>query len=140
MKEFCLIGQTYEEGFKELVSAIDTSSEMAYIIDYRADFANSKIIRDFVGAIFDAFTVPKPWRGRFILITDELINNSIEHGSQENDMNRCIINVEKNGNNTLFRISVEVHDTGNKGEKFVSLEEIKKEQDEKKIEKNNIYM
>ena len=37
-------------------------------------FGKSKII-------FDNFHVENPWKGRFVLITDELINNAIEHGS-----------------------------------------------------------
>ena len=112
MKEFFLIEQPYESAFSDLVNAIDTENDTIYTIHYRSDFANSKIIRDFVGAIFDAFEVPVPWRGRFVLITDELVNNSIEHGSEKNDINECIIKTHHKADNSLFKISVEVHDTG----------------------------
>lgn len=81
-------------------------------IEFWADHSQSKIIRDFVGMIFDAHNIHVPWRGRFILITDELINNAIEHGSIEDDLDSCIIEAGKNPDGT-FHISLEVHDTGN---------------------------
>lgn len=137
MKEFFLTGQDYDSKFSEMTAAIDTQNDTEYIINYQSDFANSKIIRDFVGAIFDAFHIPALWRGRFILITDELVNNSIEHGSQSGDINRCIIRVE-NDNKKQFKISVEVHDTG-KGEKIISMEKIKENRTENEKE-DRIYM
>ena len=101
MKEFFLVEQPYESAFSDLVNAIDTENDTIYTIHYRSDFA-----------IFDAFEVPVPWRGRFVLITDELVNNSIEHGSEKNDINECIIKTHRKADNSLFKISVEVHDTG----------------------------
>jgi anti-sigma regulatory factor (Ser/Thr protein kinase) len=87
-------------------------SHVDLVIDFWADHAQSKIIRDFVGAIFEFHQIRTPWGGRFILITDELINNAIEHGSSEGDLDTCII---KAFQDTLegFQITLEVHDTGN---------------------------
>ena len=68
-----------------------SNSNISYHIDFDADHSRSKIIRDFVGAIFDLHSIHHPWRGRFILITDELINNAIEHGSLPGDIDSCII-------------------------------------------------
>ena len=60
-----------------------------------------------------------PWKSRFILIIDELINNSIAYGSIEWEMNifRLFIKEEKqNENQSLnehsYTIRVEVQDTG----------------------------
>lgn len=138
MKEFFLIDTPYDEAITELTNAINTLENTTYSINFLSDFSNSKIIRDFVGAIFDAFSIFQPWRGRFILITDELINNSIEHGSSKEDINRCIItagyNHEKN-----FYISLEVHDTGS-GEKTSvdDMETIKNNRTN--AEENGVYM
>ena len=57
----------------------EINTKIEYSIDFRADHTQSKIIRDFVGLIFDSYSINYPWRGRFILIADELINNAIEH-------------------------------------------------------------
>ncbi len=80
-------------------------------IDFSADHSQSKIIRDFVGKIFESHNIFSPWRGRIILITDELINNAIEHGSQAGDIDTCIIHAHKN-KEWVFHIIIEVHDTG----------------------------
>lgn len=89
--EISLENQEYEKAVEQLSKEIDTTVNKTYTINFKSDFTNSKIIRDFVGRIFDSFNIVHPWRGRFILITDELINNAIEHGSAPNDTNTCII-------------------------------------------------
>lgn len=111
---FSLINAEYETALSELTSLINTQETRTYIIDFQSEYGNSKIIRDFVGKIFDAFEIIHPWRGRFVLITDELINNSIEHGSEDDDTNRCIISAGNNTENGDFHISIEIHDTGKK--------------------------
>jgi two-component sensor histidine kinase len=60
--------------------------------------------------IFDAHGITHPWRGRFILITDELINNAIEHGSREGDIDSCVIEAGRKKDGEFF-ITLEVHDT-----------------------------
>ena len=51
------------------------------------------------------------WRGRFVLITDELVNNAIEHGSAAGDLDSCIIRASEDESKD-FSITLEVHDTG----------------------------
>jgi anti-sigma regulatory factor (Ser/Thr protein kinase) len=80
-------------------------------ISFRADHTQSKIIRDILGKIFDENHIYAPWRGRFVLIADELVNNAIEHGSQPGDRDICIIRAHRK-DNTSFSIGIEVHDTG----------------------------
>lgn len=50
---------------------------------FPVNYQYSKIIRDFVALIFDRYGLIPPWKSRFILIIDELINNSIAYGSIE---------------------------------------------------------
>ncbi|GAB0174711.1 MAG: hypothetical protein HHAS10_05900 [Candidatus Altimarinota bacterium] len=102
----------YEQALKALQIATSHLSNIAITIDFGADYAQSKIIRDFVSQIFEYHKIETPWGGRFTLITDELINNAIEHGSSEGDIDSCVIEAgrEKNGG---FYIILEVHDTGN---------------------------
>lgn len=127
MVEINLIKKDYTQAMEELVSTIDSSKVETYIIDFEADHSNSKIIRDFMGEIFNAHNIHRPWRGRFILIADELINNAIEHGSAPGDIDQCIIQAGIQDDGT-FMISLEVHDTGRGIHQF----------DPKKLEKARI--
>jgi len=117
MTEITLIKKGYAEAIEEFKSSVKTDGIETYVIRFEADHANSKIIRDFVGVIFDAHGIYRPWRGRFILITDELVNNAIEHGSAPGDIDTCIIEAGI-GKDGLFYISFEVQDTGNGKKKF----------------------
>ena len=140
MTEFSLLeNTTYEEAIAELSQKIDTSKNETYIINFHSDFQNSKIIRDFVGMIFDAFHIYHPWRGRFILITDELINNAIEHGSRGGDINQCIICAGNQYEHNNFHIAIEIHDTGN-GTK-INLDDFDKiRKNRTKKENGEVYM
>lgn len=104
--------QDYTEAMKYILTEIQDIHDIHCTIDFWADHSQSKIIRDFVGKIFDAHSIHALWRGRFILITDELINNAIEHGSAKDDLDSCIIHAWRS-EKWEFQISLEVHDTGN---------------------------
>ncbi len=104
--------QDYENALKDLRESSKDLSNLWIEIDFAADHAQSKIIRDFVWSIFDDHAVLAPWKGRFILITDELINNAIEHGSKPGDIDTCIIEAGKRDDGNFY-IRFEVHDTGN---------------------------
>jgi anti-sigma regulatory factor (Ser/Thr protein kinase) len=95
---------------EQLATTITDPDHISCEISFDADHSRSKIIRDFVGIIFDTHNIEQPWKGRFVLITDELINNAIEHGSQPTDIDSCVI--EAHDTATGFTISLEVHDTG----------------------------
>jgi anti-sigma regulatory factor (Ser/Thr protein kinase) len=96
----------FQETFPDLHEALECQ------LDFGADFSQSKIIRDIIGRIFDAHGIGSPWRGRLILITDELINNAIEHGSALGDLDSCIIQASRRADGS-FALVIEVHDTGN---------------------------
>lgn len=71
----------YEVALSRFRETLEKAEFLSWRIDFIADHTQSKIIRDIVGSIFEYFQLVTPWKGRFILVTDELINNSIEHGS-----------------------------------------------------------
>jgi anti-sigma regulatory factor (Ser/Thr protein kinase) len=115
---------SYTEALKSILDSVGDIHNVSCHIEFGADHSQSKIIRDFVGMIFDAHDIHVPWRGRFILITDELINNAIEHGSIEDDLDSCIIEARRDESN-VFRISLEVHDTG-KGKDSGNIQDMSK--------------
>lgn len=69
----------YNEVMSRFKDTLEKEEYLSWRIDFIADYTQSKIIRDVVGSIFDFFELVTPWKGRFILVTDELINNAIEH-------------------------------------------------------------
>jgi len=133
----------YPEAIEQIQSSYAKGKDtiIEYSIDFRADHTQSKIIRDFVGLIFDSNGINYPWRGRFILIADELINNAIEHWSVEGDIDSCIIRAGKSEDKEFF-IELEVHDTGNwKDAKDAEhMNEIKAEKLEEKNMEDGVYM
>lgn len=102
---------TYEDALILLERSCPDLQSVDIEIEFGTDHSQSKILRDFVGRIFDAHGIFAPWKGRFILITDELVNNAIEHGSAAWDLDSAIIRAGK-GSDGCFSISLEVHDTG----------------------------
>lgn len=111
MVELNIAHKDYDEAIEYILKNIEDISQTDCSIQFNADHSQSKVLRDIVGMIFDAHSIHTPWRGRFILITDELINNAIEHGSIKDDLDVCVIHAGKVEDGT-FRISLEVHDTG----------------------------
>ena len=118
----------YATAMSLLESSYPNLSAVDIEIEFGTDHSQSKVLRDFVGRIFDAHGIFAPWRGRFILITDELVNNAIEHGSALWDLDSCIIHAGKDSDGFLS-MSLEVHDTGNgkDSEKAKDMIAIKKE-------------
>lgn len=111
MHTFDISNMTYDVALKELQKSLSNKNDIACHIDFWADHSQSKIIRDFVWIVFDIHAINHPWRGRFILITDELINNAIEHWSAHGDIDSCIVEAW-HSEEKWFYITLEVHDTG----------------------------
>ena len=130
--------QEYNTGIQLLLGANPDLSKIDVEIDFGTDHSQSKIVRDFVGMIFDAHGIGSPWRGRFILITDELINNAIEHGSASGDIDGCIIRASK-GSDGNFSITLEVHDTG-KGKDSEKAKDMIQIRNELKKDDGEVYM
>ncbi|MFA6090523.1 MAG: ATP-binding protein [Candidatus Gracilibacteria bacterium] len=89
-------------------------------IIFKTDYNQSKIIRDLILLLFRENKIEVPWKNRFALISDELVNNSIEYGSLPLDKNRFTIHFSKG--NGILNINMEVSDTGRGIEAKTSLE------------------
>lgn len=95
-------------------------------IMFKADYNQSKIIRDLILLLFQKNNIEVPWKNRFVLISDELVNNSIEYGSLPLDKNRFVIHFQTVEG--VLTINMEVCDTGRGLESKTSseMEELKK--------------
>lgn len=93
---------------------------------FKADYNQSKIIRDLILLLFQKNNIEVPWKNRFVLISDELVNNSIEYGSLPLDKNRFMIHFGTQ--DKTLTINMEVCDTGRGLESKTSheMEELKK--------------
>lgn len=104
-----LTSEIAEEKFFHLTPDI---TAISVTIIFGADYAQSKIIRDLVRSIFDRNAILPLYGWKFALVTDELLNNAIEHGSQPWDVNICVITATRDESKRRFYISLDVHDTG----------------------------
>lgn len=78
-------------------------------ITFKADYSQSRIIRSFILFLFEKNSIDVPWKSRFSLISDELVNNSIEYWSMPLDKNLFLIRFSSDGHK--ININLEVHDT-----------------------------
>jgi len=101
---------------------------------FKADYNQSRLIRSLVLFLFEKNNINVPWKNRFSLISDELINNSIEYWSLPLDKNTFIIKFTTINN--ALNISLEVHDTGKWmfAKNSIQMEEIKKQKSEEWFE------
>lgn len=79
-------------------------------IEFKSDYAQSKIIRDSILYLFEKNSISIPWKSRFALISDELVNNSIEYGSMPLDTN--FIYIKFSPIEDGIGVLIEVTDTG----------------------------
>lgn len=138
MYQISLTHTNHDEVLQNFHDFLQEKQEFQCKILFPADFAMSKTIRDMIGEIFDRYNISKQWRGRFVLISDELVNNSIEHGSQQWDENMCKIRAGINEQEKFF-IQFEVHDNG--GEENFEVVKQELEEAQETIEKPwEVYM
>ncbi len=100
--------------YNELIHFVNTNISNFGTFDlqliFKADYNQSKIIRDLTLFLFQKNNIEVPWKNRFVLISDELVNNSIEYGSLPLDKNNFTIHF--NTENNTLTINMEVCDTG----------------------------
>ena len=106
--------------------SITDISNFELLLKFRSDYSQSKMIRDFVLYLFERNSINVPWKNRFALISDELVNNSIEYGSLPLDKNEIYVQFTHVG--TQIAVLLEVRDTGRGVEAKTSaeMEEIRK--------------
>ena len=118
---------------RDLLDFLDTSiadfSNFEIRLIYSAEYSQSKMIRDAVLYLFERNNIDVPWKNRFALIVDELVNNSIEYGSLPLDKNE--VSIRFSSRNGKLSILIEVSDTGRGVESKTSreMEEIRKQKE-----------
>ncbi|MDD2487827.1 MAG: ATP-binding protein [Candidatus Gracilibacteria bacterium] len=119
------------ENLKEFIDKnISDFKNFELSIRFKSDYSQSRMIRSTILYIFDKNNINMPWRGRFSLISDELVNNSIEYGSQAFEENLFIMKFSSSDN--FLNINIEVHDTG-KGllaKNSIEMESVRKTKEE----------
>lgn len=95
-------------------------------LTFQADYGQSKMIRDLILHLFERNSIEVPWKNRFALISDELVNNSIEYGSMPLDKNGFFISFR--AENGILHVTLEVQDTGRglEAKNSKEMEEIRK--------------
>lgn len=71
--------------------SIQDFSDFTIVITFLSDYTQSKMIRDGMLYLFEKNNINLPWKNRFALISDELVNNSIEYGSMPFDKNEVFV-------------------------------------------------
>ncbi len=79
---------------------------------FASSFSSSSLIRELVSIIWIVLDLEKIWSSRLVLIVDELVNNSIEYGSNPWEQNKIRIMFNKD-NNWKTNLTIEVEDTWN---------------------------
>lgn len=75
-------GTSAETFIAELEQNVADYRNIDLQVTFITEYSSSKILRDIIFFLLEKNTIHIPWKGRFVLIADELINNSIEHGSR----------------------------------------------------------
>lgn len=68
------------------------------------------MIRDLTLYVFEKNNINVPWKNRFALVSDELVNNAIEYGSLPLDKN--LFKIKFSQENGKLLVNLEVYDTG----------------------------
>ena len=92
-----------------LDSTITDFSDFEILVSYKSDYSQTKMIRDNILYLFERNSINVPWKNRFALISDELVNNSIEYGSMPLDKNELYIKFCPD--NGKLKVHIEVSDT-----------------------------
>lgn len=99
---------------EDLLEFCDTNitdfSNFEIEVQYQADYGQTKMIRDTVLYLFERNSINVPWKNRFALISDELVNNSIAYGSQPLEQNTLYVKFETEDGK--LKVLIEVTDTG----------------------------
>ncbi len=93
--------------FSIVESLIDSDSYISVEFIYQSKFENTKDLRDFVDIICEKLWFSDKQKWRFILIADELNNNSIEYWSSPESFNIMRIESHMEENERFFNLEVE---------------------------------
>ena len=97
---------------KEKLEKFNLQTDSEINIRFISDFRSSKILRNFITIISEKIKIDNIWKSRLILISDELINNSIEYWSQKWEVNIFKILIKPKWKNKLL-LNLEITDSWN---------------------------
>lgn len=100
---------------------------------YESSFSNTSKLRMLVENLFDIFQLDPKDKNRLVLVSDELNNNAVEHGTGEWWENKTSILIEKKKEG--LNVKIEVTDSGS-GE-AEKMEKLKREKDAIGFEKHH---
>ncbi len=92
---------------------------------YKSDFTLTKDLRDFIEIIWRVFWFSEKLIARIILVSDELNNNAIEHGSDVNGINILRLMIKRNGQKVDFNLEVEDNWKWKDAKKAIDMEELR---------------
>ncbi len=93
---------------KEFADPADCEMELTF----ESSFPLSRHVRETLSFAIRRNGIDARWQNRFALISDELVNNSIEHGSKRGETNSFYMKISKDAEGVLC-LTAEVTDTGN---------------------------
>ena len=117
---------SYDSLIAYLDSHISDLRNFEILGEFVADYRESKTIRDIVSHLLQRNNVRPPWDRRFALITDELVNNSIEHGSALGDtITFRIIFSSESAQEIDIRMEIADRGTGTNAKTAAEMEEVR---------------
>jgi anti-sigma regulatory factor (Ser/Thr protein kinase) len=100
-----------EEVIRQVDAQLTDPAECEMELTFRAHFPLSRHVRETLAYLLRRNGIDERWQNRFALISDELVNNSIEHGSCPTDINSFYMKLGKAADGFLT-LTLEVTDTG----------------------------
>lgn len=109
MKEIYIDRTSKVQITKDFLQSLGDFNKYEIAFLFNSDFNNAKYIRDYISIILDYLSIDLTWKNRFILVVDELVNNSIEYWSKDWDINILKFTAKKT--NDWIKINIEVEDS-----------------------------
>ena len=102
---------TPEEVVARVTASLPVPDDCEMELTFKALFPLSRHVRETLSHLLGRNGVDVRWQNRFALISDELVNNSIEHGSKQGETNSCYFRLARDADGVLA-LTLEVTDTG----------------------------
>lgn len=125
MKHVLLSDIPNDTDLKVYLSKFINDGKFELTFHYDSDFKNTPRMRMFMDALFDIYKIELKDKNRLVLVSDELNNNAVEHGTGERWKNQLWVIVHDNGKNIY--INIEVTDCGNATAKEMEVMKIEKD-------------
>ena len=111
MKHVLLSDIPNDTDLKVYLSKFINDGKFELVFHYDSDFKNTSRMRMFMDVLFNIYKINSTDKNRLVLVSDELNNNAVEHGTGDCWENQFCISVNDDGTN--IHINIEVTDCGN---------------------------